>query len=258
MNQKIWDAEAYGQSCAFVYRYGAQVTELLHLKPGTRLLDIGCGNGALTAQLAEKLAPLHGQVVGIDASPQMLSQARQRYPHLDLRQMDATGLTFANEFDAVFSNAVFHWITQKAGQQKLLAGIEAALRPGGELVFEMGGAGCAGQIHRALGEAFARRGMDYPFPFYFPTIGEYAPLVEAAGLTVTDAMLFDRPTRMEGPDGLVRWIRMFVTQAFEGVPEETACQILEEARQALEPALFDGRDWTIDYVRLRLRAEKRR
>lgn len=257
MSKKKWNAQGYQQSCAFVYEYGGDVTKLLQMRPGMKVLDLGCGNGVLTARLGAELEKIGGSIVGVDASPEMLSLARENYPEMDFRQMDAVSLTFEEAFDAVFSNAVFHWIDSTAGQRALLSGVFRALKPGGQLVCEFGGYGCAGQVHRVLRESFQRRGLCYPFPFFFPTIGEYAPLVEGAGLTVTDAFLFDRPTPMAGEDGLRRWISMFVTAPFEGMPKEEVQKILAEAEEALQPNLFDGESWIIDYVRLRLRAEKR-
>lgn len=257
MRNKKWDAQEYQQSCAFVYEYGGDVTRLLKREPGMRVLDLGCGNGVLTAQLGQELKALGGSIVGVDASPEMLALARKNYPEMDFRQMDAAALTFEEEFDAVFSNAVFHWISGTEGQRALLAGISRALKPGGQLVCEFGGHGCAGQVHGALRAAFRRRSLDYPFSFFFPTIGEYAPLLEEASLLPTDAFLFDRPTPMAGEDGLRRWIRMFVTAPFEGMPEEETGRILAEAEEALRPRMFDGESWIIDYVRIRLRAEKR-
>lgn len=257
MANKQWDAGSYEESCSFVYRFGSSVTELLTLTPGMRVLDLGCGSGALTAQLRDQLQPEGGTVLGVDASAEMLALARTHYPDISFQQMDARYLSFSEEFDAVFSNAVFHWIDREE-QPLLLAGIARALKPGGQLCCEFGGAGCGGRVHAALRKAFERRGLCYRFPFYFPTIGEYAPQLERAGLMPTHAFLFDRPTPMAGEKGLETWIRMFVTAPFGGLSEKETAVLIHEAEDELRESMFDGESWIIDYVRIRLRAVKAR
>lgn len=256
MANKSWDAESYEQSCSFVYRFGADVTELLQLFPGMKVLDLGCGSGVLTAGLAEKLNAVNGSVIGADASSDMLALAGKHYPAFPFLQKDARFLDFDEEFDAVFSNAVFHWIDREE-QHLLLDGVARTLKPGGQLVCEFGGAGCGKKVHDALRAAFEKRGLNYKMPFYFPTIGEYAPRMEQAGLVLTDAFLFDRPTPMEGENGLEKWIRMFVTAPFAGLSDELTEEIIAEAADFLRPTMFDGEKWIIDYVRIRLRAVRR-
>lgn len=247
-----WDAGTYTQNFSFVHQYGNAVLELLDIAPGMTVLDLGCGNGALT----EKLRELGAQPVGMDASIQQLDQARSLHPELEFFQGDATDFTLENPVDAVFSNAVFHWIDREK-QPLMLACIARALKPGGQLVFEMGGYRCGGAVHDALARAFAKRGLDYKMPFFFPTVGQYAPLLEEAGLLVTHAFLFDRFTPLKGDDGLVDWIRMFVKKPFEGMDEGLQAEICREAAERLKPTLYRDGTWYCDYVRLRCRAVKK-
>ena len=246
-----WDARGYEADFSFVPAYGQDVIGLLDLRPGMTCLDLGCGNGTLTAELAARGL----DVTGLDASPDMLELARSAHPDLRFVQGDATGFSLAEPVDAVFSNAVLHWI-DAARQPEALAHVAAALGPGGQFVFEMGGFGCAGAIHAALADAFARRGMAYELAFYFPTVGEYAPLVEAAGMRVTYATLFDRPTALKGADGLADWVRMFDKKPFEGMDPQLADAIIGEAACDLRPRLFHDGTWYADYVRLRMKAIK--
>src|SRR4051794_7796734 len=104
-NQR-WDADLYDDKHAFVWRHGASLAELLAPKPGERILDLGCGTGHLTAKIAESGA----RVVGLDHSAEMLAQARAAYPALQFVQGDARNFAFAERFDAIFSNAVLHWV----------------------------------------------------------------------------------------------------------------------------------------------------
>lgn len=248
--KKQWDAEDYRNSFGFVPNYGRAVLDLLELKAGQKILDLGCGNGSLTKRLSE----MGAAVTGADSSAEMVALARRDYPELDFVLADAEKLCFHEMFDAVFSNAVFHWISD---QGAMLCGVAEALRPGGVLVCEFGGKGCGKKVHSVLSAAFEKRGRAYHMPFYFPSIGEYAPLLEKHGLTVDYAALFDRPTKVEGAEGLKNWLGMFVTQPFEGILEKEKQEILQEAEDCLRAGLFDGTDWWIDYVRIRFRAVKR-
>ncbi len=244
-----WDAQGYKSNFSFVPSYGADVIGLLDVRPGAKVLDLGCGNGTLTAELAAR----GFEVTGMDASASMLELARSTHPELCFVQGDATSFSLPQPVDAVFSNAVLHWIDADR-QPDALAHVAAALRPGGQFVFEMGGFGCAASIHAALAEAFSRHGMDYELPFYFPTVGQYAPLVEAAGMRVTAAWLFDRPTPLKGADGLADWIRMFDKAPFAEVEPQLADRLIDEAAGALRPRLWHDGVWWADYVRLRMKA----
>src|SRR5271156_3088032 len=144
---QTWNTEAYAVNGRFVATLAADVVTLLAPKPGEQILDLGCGDGALTEQLAATGAI----VLGVDASPAMLAAARQR--NLQVEQHDATALPYQNQFDAVFSNAALHWITGLSGQQAMLAGVHRALRtgnPNARFVAEMGGQGNIAAIRTAL------------------------------------------------------------------------------------------------------------
>ncbi|MDD4716449.1 MAG: class I SAM-dependent methyltransferase, partial [Oscillospiraceae bacterium] len=190
MNEN-WDAKKYEQEFDFVYRHGEDLLGLLELEPGEKILDLGCGNGVLS----KKIADLGAFVVGVDASEDMLALARNKYPELSFFQKDASNFTMPEQFDAVFSNAVFHWIDNQDG---LMESIRSVLRPGGRLVCEFGGYGNCQRIHKALEEAFWEKGLSYRNPFYFPTVGAYAGRLEAHGFLVRFARIFNRKTKLEG------------------------------------------------------------
>ena len=247
-----WNADAYTQNFTFVHQYGVSVTELIDFQKATTAIDLGCGNGVLTAALKEKGL----KVTGLDASPEQLEIAKKTYPDIPFALADATNFTVSEPVDVVFSNAVFHWIDRER-QKDMLACVARALRPGGQLVFEMGGFGCVAKIHSALKDAFATFGYDYELPNYFPCIGEYAPKVEQAGLLVKTALLFDRFTELKGADGMRDWINMFVHRPFEKVKDDAVKeQIKQQAVDALRSSLFINGKWYADYVRLRMKAIK--
>lgn len=166
---------------------------------------------------------------------------------------DATNFTLDEPVNAVFSNAVFHWIDD---QDALIGNIATALKPDGSLVCEFGGDGCTETIHAALEQSFQNRNLNYKRTFYFPTIGEYTPLLERHGLKVTYAILFNRMTKLVGENGMEDWIKMFIKQPFKGLSEDIVEEIINEAVNHLKPLLYQDGSWYADYVRIRIKAIK--
>lgn len=240
---KRWDAGLYESDHAFVWKYGAALIPLLDPKPGERILDLGCGTGQLTAEIAEAGA----ETLGIDSSPDMIGQARQNYPKLKFQLADARTFAVDEPFDAVFSNAALHWIPDA---RPVAQSIHRALKPGGRLVAEFGGKGNTAQVMSALEEVGAHDPLS---TFYYPSVGEYATLLESEGFEVRFATLFNRPTELEDPvRGLELWLRMFLKKALAGLPDTVFPQIEERLR----PSLFHDGKWHIDYRRLRVVAIK--
>lgn len=250
MNIK-WDSHNYKEQFSFVPQYGEDVINLLTKKKGSMVVDLGCGNGTLTKKLSDK----EYDVIGIDASDDMLSLAKAEYPTLKFVKGDALSFQLKTKADAIFSNAVFHWI-DKNQQEKLAENISRQLVDGGELVCEFGGYGCGEAVHSTLERCFNERNLKYPRMFYFPTIGEYTPILEKYGLRVEYAVLFDRPTVQTSDNGLIEWINMFVTTPFENMDPDIKNDILQETEDILKDKLFKDGKWYIDYVRIRIRARK--
>lgn len=249
-----WKAEKYTKDFSFVPQYGESVLNLLTIKPGMTVLDLGCGSGKLTKEIADRGAA----VIGMDDSADMLRTAKKTYPELCFVQGNAVDFSLKEPVDAIFSNAVLHWIEAER-QDAMLDCIANALKPEGQFVFEMGGKGCAETVHLALEKTFAAHGYTYRRSQYFPTIGEYAPMLERHGLQVQYAVLFDRDTLVTGEDGVGDWIRMFIRNPFawENISENETEQIIRETVELVRPALLRGDGWHVDYVRLRMMAKKR-
>lgn len=250
---KVWDAPEYQQSHSYIWQYGADLLELLDPQPGERILDVGCGTGHLTAEIAKSGAG----VVGVDSSEDMVRVAMENFPDITFVHADARSLLFNEPFDAVFSNAVLHWIKEA---EEALDSITECLKPGGRIVAEMGGRGniegVVSALRRALGSTVGhpRNEVD---PWYFPAIGEYSQLLEKRGFEVSFASHFSRPTpQQEGEEGLRDWIRMFCSDFLSGLDADVEDRTLTMVEEELRPRMYDGVRWTVDYRRLRFEARR--
>lgn len=239
-----WDAARYQDQHSFVWRFGASLLESLKPQAGERILDVGCGTGQLTADIARSGAT----VIGLDKSAEMLAEARKNYPDLEFVLSDAASFHFSEPFDAVFSNAALHWVKDAEGAVR---SISRALRPGGRFIAEFGGHGNIASVLAALRAVFGPE-ADAPSPWYYPSIGEYAPLLERHRFELRDASLFDRPTPLEGEDGLANWLRMFTGTYLRELSPADADQAIHQLVDHLRPALYRDGIWTVDYRRLRV------
>jgi trans-aconitate methyltransferase len=244
-----WNAELYDGKHSFVWKFGASLIELLAPRPGERILDLGCGTGHLTAQLAAAGA----DVVGLDAAPSMIEQASQAYPNLSFEIVDARAFCFAEPFDAVFSNAALHWVKEPS---PVLDCVYRVLKPGGRFAAEFGGRENITAIVAALDKVCRTTGIAFELPWYFPSIGEYVALLERAGLEVTFATLFDRSTPLEGEAGMRDWFAMFLSDLLSRVPPERRHAFLELIERELRPELYRDGAWHADYRRLRVAARR--
>lgn len=248
MSGQVWRPEDYARHAGFVAELGAGLLDLLAPRSGERILDLGCGDGALT----ERIAASGATVVGVDASPAMVEAARRR--GLDAHLSDGHALGFEAEFDAVLSNAALHWMTRPTD---VLNGVARALRSGGRFVAEFGGHGNVAAVRVALAAALDPHGVDATAlsPWYFPTAEDYAALAEDAGLRVQRCELFARPTPL--PTDMAGWLGTFAEPFFAALPAAVRARAREETIALLRPALCDsaGR-WTADYVRLRIVARR--
>ncbi len=248
-----WNANLYDSKHAFVWKYGADLVPLLAPQTGERILDIGCGTGHLTAQIAGCGA----RVVGVDRSPEMVAAARKAYPHLQFEVADARDLPYRAEFEAVFSNATLHWIHEP---ELVIRSVRNALRPGGRFVAEFGGKGNIRKMQGAFDQAYSELQAAAPGeinPWYYPSVSEYATLLETNGFEVRFITLFDRPTPLsEGEAGMRNWITMFGSDYSGKLARETREIFLRRVEELLRPELFRDGQWMADYRRLRLIAAR--
>ena len=249
-NPAPWNPTLYDDHGGFVSELAAGLVVRLRPSPGERVLDLGCGTGTLSAEIARAGA----RVTGVDSSTEMIAAAREKYPELAFEVADGQALNYASEFDAVFSNAALHWMPDAAG---VLRGVESALGPGGRFVAEFGGAGCVGTVVQALSEVLREWDVDPAgyLAWYFPRPGQYAALMEAHGLTPRELNYFERPTPMPGETGLGTWLSMFQARLSTDLKDRWPV-LCEEVSHRCRPALFHDGRWLLDYVRLRVVATK--
>ncbi|MCY0865293.1 MAG: methyltransferase domain-containing protein [Sulfobacillus sp.] len=246
-----WAPHHYDEKLGFVSAMARDLIDLLQPQKGERILDVGSGTGDLTHEIAQRGA----DVVGIDVSPDMVRQARAKYPGLRFLEADAECFRTSEIFDAVFSNAALHWMTHP---QRVIASLWAVLRPGGRLVAEFGGRGNVKTLVSALNAALREIGAaNIPQPWYFPTLGEYAGLLEAEGFRLTFAVLFDRPTRLpDGEEGLKHWLDGFAGPFLSELSVEERSRVVSRVDELTRPRLFYDGHWVVDYKRLRVMAIK--
>ncbi|MGH9530623.1 MAG: class I SAM-dependent methyltransferase [Terriglobales bacterium] len=247
--RQVWKADCYAENAHFVPALGQPVLDLLKVRPGERVLDLGCGDGVLT----EKIVASGAQVVGVDASQGMVEAAKSR--GLDARLVNAYHLDFDREFDAVFSNAALHWM--KDDPDAVISGVSRSLKPNGRFVAEMGGHGNVAAITVALLSVLGRHNIVNPaslIPWYYPTVAGYRSRLKAAGFVVHYIELIPRPTPL--PTGMAAWIETFAMSLIQNLPEPEQKAAVAEVVESLRSVLCDEKDqWTADYVRLRFAAE---
>jgi trans-aconitate methyltransferase len=241
-----WNATLYEDQHAFVWQYGASLIDLLAPQPGESILDLGCGTGQLTEQIAKTGAAVHG----IDADAAMIGKAQQNYPDLHFAQADARNFQVETPVDAVFSNAVLHWVKEP---DSVIQCIHQALKPRGRFVAEFGGKGNVQSIEQALRHAHP----SYISPWYFPSVAEYATRLEQQGFEVVLATLCDRPTPLEDAGaGLANWLRMFANGLLDQLMPDQQTQIIQSVEHQLRHTQYQEGIWSVDYRRLRVWAIK--
>jgi len=269
-------ASNYNTHASFVYsaQNTAPVLELLKAQPGEKIIDLGCGTGNLTQVILDTVGQ-SGQVWGVDSSGDMLEKARAKtnsritYVQGDIQNLiPSLDPSLKGTFDAVFSSATFHWC--KANPGGVIEGIKWLLKPGGRLAFEMGGFGNTVGVRSAIHQVLRKRGLD-PIaldPWYFPTVKQYAALLEKHGMTPRSLTLVPRPTPLD--TDIRGWLDTFARGSFLAhMPIDEQDSILDEVAEICRIDCFwsmdnpgmgvappgqtanDEQGWEIMYVRLR-------
>ena len=248
MTAQTWNSESYAKNARFVTDLGAPVLALLDPKPGERILDLGCGDGVLT----KKIADLGCEVVGVDSSADLVAAAKQL--GLDVIERNAADLHFGPSFDAAFSNAALHWMTDP---EAVIGGVYRALKPSGRFVGEFGGRGNVACIVEALSQTLLEYDVDPEplYPWYFPSADEYGRLLKEGGFLIRDLILFPRPTPLS--DDIVGWLNTFALNFLASISANDRPAFLGRVKERLSRSIQDASGkWTADYVRLRFYATR--
>ena len=243
-----WNPDTYSKNARFVSDLGEPLLDLLDPQPGELILDLGCGDGALT----QKIAAVGSSVIGVDSSLSFVEAAHAR--GLDVALMDGQRLSLKRRFDAAFSNAALHWMKRP---EAVVEGVVSCLKPGARFVGEFGGKSNVAMIRNALHVALRNYGVDPSAvdPWYYPSPEEYAGLLTRFGFAIEYIELIPRPTKL--PGDILAWLEVFAQPFTNSVADEAKADFLDQVRNELEPALrrADG-TWYADYVRLRFKAKR--
>ena len=208
----MWNPEDYAKNSDAQLKWARSLTENLNLEQYRSILDVGCGDGKITADFAAKLP--QSQIVGVDASNEMIAYARQKYPaseysNLTFNCMDARALDFDTEFELVFSNATLHWVDN---HRAFLEGTNSALKDSGRLIISCGGKDNAAQVLATFAKLIERDAWQSYFtefsnPYFFKGTKDYQTWLEQTGFAIARLELVPKDMTHKGKDGLAGWIR---------------------------------------------------
>ncbi len=246
-----WNTELYDDAQLFVSEYGKDLISFIPNRDGQRILDLGCGTGDLTHEINSKQSC---SVIGMDYSDEMIVKAKSKYPNLEFSVCDACKIPFTNEFDVIFSNAVFHWIPR---QEELHKSIHNALKSDGMMICEFGGHKNIEKISGSFERVIKQYGDNYSSPFYFPTVEEHEKILEKSGFKIERIYDYDRPTVLPNEGlGLRQWISQFFSSYLSKYDEIIQEEILLSVENELRSDMFKDNHWIADYRRIRVIAYK--
>jgi trans-aconitate 2-methyltransferase len=259
----IWDPEAYHKSSLTQQRWAHELLSKISIKGDERILDIGCGDGKVTAEISA-LVP-RGSVVGIDNSASMISYAKGKYPesswpNLDFELEDASDLQYDDEFDLVLSFACLHWVLDHG---PVLEGIKRSLRHGGKALLQFGGKGNAASVLELVDDVMAEAKWasffeDFKFPYGFFSAEDYTGWLNRAGLRTLRVEIVPKQMIQHGREGLAAWMRSTWLPYTERIPENLQKDFIYEVvdRYIGQHPLDSAGDVHVDMTRLEVEFEK--
>jgi trans-aconitate 2-methyltransferase len=222
--ENVWNAADYAANSVVQQTWARELIAKLNLRGDEHILDVGCGDGKVTAEITRALP--RGSATGIDASPQMIEFAKKTFPpseisNLKFQIMDARKIKFARRFDCVFSNAALHWVDD---HQAILRGAASVLKSGGRLVVSCGGKGNAQDVFVALRpEMRLKRWREFfrrmPAPYFFYASNDYEKWLPKSGFKIQNVQLAPKAATYHGADGFAAWLRTTWIPYVQRVPE---------------------------------------
>ena len=263
MNYK-WDAREYEKHSQGQQKWARELIEKISLKGTENVLDLGCGDGKVTADISKIVS--EGSIIGVDNAAGMIKLATDRYsaaiyPNLSFQEMDAANLNFKDHFDLIFSNAVLHWVKD---QKAVIKGMFKSLKQDGRVILQMGGKGNAAGIVDVLSELQTEKKWNsyfngFNFPFYFPGTNEYEALLLDCGFTLNRIELIPKKKDHAGIEALKGWIRTTWMPYTERVPEEEREKFIDiVSKKYIERYSANSNGIiNVQMVRLEVEAEKK-
>jgi trans-aconitate methyltransferase len=263
MNTHKWDAKDYQDNSAVQQKWARELITKIRLKGNETVLDIGCGDGKITAEIAKKLPD--GSIIGVDNSREMIDSANKNFPQETYKNVlfklcDAKKLNFNNEFDIIFSNATLHWVENHI---LVLKGIKKALKKNGKILLQMGGKGNAREIIKTVNliknkSEWKEYFINFKFPYSFYGPDKYRILLESIGLEINYIKLINKDMTHKGKEGLKGWIRTTWFPYTNRVPENLHNLFIDEIiNNYIEKHPLDDCGCThVKMVRLEVMAEK--
>lgn len=242
-----WNADKYNKHADFVSNLATPVVDLLNPIENEKILDLGCGDGTLSV----KIEKFNTKVIAVDLSQSMVDKTKEK--NIEAYVMSATELNFNNEFDAVFSNAVLHWVKDS---KIAINKINTSLKNNGRFIAEFGGYGNIKFLTDAMQKVFNNHQEYGTFnnPWYFPSDKDYKKLLEDNGFKVEYIELIPRSTSI---DDISNWLNIFANGIISHLTNEQQLNFKQEARKILKPKIYtEKHGWVVDYVRLRFKAIK--
>lgn len=220
-----WNAEAYAANSVVQQSWARELISKLNIRGNECVLDIGCGDGKVTAEIARALP--HGSVVGTDASAEMIAFAREAFPpktnpNLEFHVMDAREIKSAHQFELVFSNAALHWVDD---HEAFLRGVASVMKPGGRFIVSCGGKGNAHDVFLALRpEMRLKRWREFfrkmPMPYFFYSPSDYEKWLPKFGFKINTVKLAPKDAVYPGAEGFATWLRTTWIPYVQRVPED--------------------------------------
>ena len=251
-----WNAADYNRNSQNQYRWGIELITEARVKAGEKVLDIGCGDGKITAVIASIAGP--GNVTGIDASKKMIEFAKKGFPKgVEFIAKKGEKIDFPEKFDLIYSNACLHWI---ADQDKVVKGVFRALKPGGRIFFQMGGKGNAGIMNIIVDGMTRQREWSKYFrnfapPYHFHSTAGYRKFLKNSGLKPVKIVLVPKMAKHDAESGLKSWIRTTWFPYSDKIPLKLRDKFISQAAASYIKATKQDKNKEIKMKMIRLQVE---